>query len=137
MPVCAGSCGVCETEVWILSLKHTECVLGCNYDGQKAVIIDDYGGTIEAVHLKTWFDRYPCQVEVKGGSMALRATTFIVTSNFDLETLIAKMCPDRDSDYLRQTWNALRIRIHKYVEYRAFNTYTSVRVIELPTDMML
>lgn len=94
----------------------------CNYDGQKEVIIDDYEGTIAAVHLKTWFDRYPCQVEVKGGMMALRATTFIITSNFTLKQVLLKQCnDDEQSHWYKENYHALRRRIHRMVEYRAEN----------------
>ena len=37
---------------------------------------------IDIQYLLTWFDYYPCYVETKGGMMALKATKFIVTSNF-------------------------------------------------------
>lgn len=47
------------------------------------VIIDDFGRQcIDIFYLLTWFDRYPCSVETKGGIIPLCATTFIVTSNF-------------------------------------------------------
>jgi len=49
----------------------------------KEVIIDDFGPNgIDINHLLRWFDRYKCQVENKGGMVALHADTFIVTSNF-------------------------------------------------------
>lgn len=51
---------------------------------QKEVIIDDFGPNgIDINHLLRWFDRYKCAVETKGGMVALYATTFIVTSNFE------------------------------------------------------
>lgn len=52
------------------------------YQGQKEVIIDDFDGkSISYSHLKRWWDRYPCQVETKGGAVPLQAETFFVTSN--------------------------------------------------------
>lgn len=52
------------------------------YKGEKAVIIDDFDGeSIGYTHLKRWFDRFPCQVETKGGAVPLCAETFFVTSN--------------------------------------------------------
>lgn len=48
------------------------------------MIIDDFGPNgIDINHLLRWFDRYKCSVETKGGMVALYATTFIVTSNFE------------------------------------------------------
>lgn len=50
---------------------------------EKTVIIDDFGPKgIDMNHLLRWFDRYKCNVEVKGGMVPLHADTFIVTSNF-------------------------------------------------------
>jgi len=53
------------------------------YLQEKEVIIDDFGpGGIDINHLLRWFDRYKCYVESKGSMVALRAESFIVTSNF-------------------------------------------------------
>lgn len=51
------------------------------YRGQKKVIIDEFTGRIDWSYLAVWFDRYPCNVEVKGFSVPLEATEFWVTSN--------------------------------------------------------
>lgn len=51
------------------------------YRGQSSVIIDEFVGNIGISHLLRWFDRYPCNVETKGYSQPLLATTFYVTSN--------------------------------------------------------
>lgn len=51
------------------------------YRGQKKVIIDEFTGRIDWSYLAVWFDRYPCNVEVKGFSVPLQATEFWVTSN--------------------------------------------------------
>lgn len=57
------------------------------YQGQKTVIIDDFDGkSIAFTHLKRWWDRYPCQVETKGGAVPLLAETFFVTSNVPFRT---------------------------------------------------
>jgi len=54
-----------------------------DYMLQDTVIIDDFAEKgIDINHMLRWFDRYRCIVEVKGGSTALQATKFIVTSNF-------------------------------------------------------
>lgn len=50
---------------------------------EKSVIIDDFAPKgIDMNHLLRWFDRYKCNVEVKGSMVPLHADTFIVTSNF-------------------------------------------------------
>lgn len=54
-----------------------------NYLLETTVIIDDFGPQgIDINHLLRWFDRYKCYVEYKGGMLPLKASTFIVTSNF-------------------------------------------------------
>lgn len=53
----------------------------CGYRGQELVVIDEFRGGIDIAHLLRWFDRYPCSVETKGGSVPLCATKFWITSN--------------------------------------------------------
>ncbi|AGA18440.1 hypothetical protein [uncultured marine virus] len=56
------------------------------YRGEKTVIIDDLTkGGLGLHHLLTWCDRYPTQVETKGGMEPLYATEFIITSNYTPE----------------------------------------------------
>lgn len=58
------------------------------YRFEDEVIIDDFKKEcIDIQYLLTWFDYYPCYVETKGGMMALKATKFIVTSNFTPEDI--------------------------------------------------
>jgi len=45
------------------------------------VVIDEFRGEIGIGHLLRWFDRYPVLVEIKGGSVVLKATRFWITSN--------------------------------------------------------
>jgi len=52
------------------------------YNGEKIVIIDDYAGQWPITYALNVLDRYPMQVEFKGGSTNLQATTFIITSNY-------------------------------------------------------
>jgi len=53
--------------------------------GQTKVIIDEFDGQIGITHLLRWMDKYPCSVEVKGGTLPLMATDFWITSNKPLE----------------------------------------------------
>jgi len=52
-----------------------------SYQGQTAVIIDEFRGIIDIANLLIWFDRYPVFVEVKNGSAPLLANKFWVCSN--------------------------------------------------------
>lgn len=51
------------------------------YRGQKSVLIDDFSGAISYDHLKRWLDRYPCLLEVKGGTVVAEFDRIIITSN--------------------------------------------------------
>lgn len=51
------------------------------YTGQLNVILDEFRGQIAVEHLLKWLDKYPCCVEEKGGQLALRATSFWISSN--------------------------------------------------------
>lgn len=51
------------------------------YRGEPDVIIDEFRGGIDIGHILRWFDRYPVQVETKGGATALQAARYIITSN--------------------------------------------------------
>lgn len=55
------------------------------YKGETNVIIDDFAGLIRAEYIKTWLDRYPCSVEVKGGAVPLCATRIWITSNHPVD----------------------------------------------------
>lgn len=52
------------------------------YEGEKVVVYDDFDGSdCTFSQFKTWFDRYKCFVEYKGGFHKLQATTHIITTN--------------------------------------------------------
>lgn len=56
----------------------------CDYDGQEAVIIDDFDKfqVKQGGDMKRWLDRYPFQAEVKGGMELIRPKIVIVTSQY-------------------------------------------------------
>jgi len=53
----------------------------CGYLGERNVILDEFRGGIDVSHMLRWMDRYPCIVEVKGGSRPLKAEKIWITSN--------------------------------------------------------
>jgi len=73
------------------------------YRGEKHVIIDEFRGGIDIAHILRWTDRYPVQVETKGGATALQAEIIIFTSNITT----ASWYPDLDG----ATFEALDRRI--------------------------
>jgi len=51
------------------------------YNGQLTVILDDLDTPVLSHYLKIWADKWACTGETKGGTIHLRHTLFIVTSN--------------------------------------------------------
>lgn len=84
------------------------------YKGQLNVVIDEMtAGCIGICHLLRWFDWYPCQLEVKGSCIGLKATNFWVTSNLSLDELLEN---EREEHK-----NALKRRITKVKEFLVRN----------------
>lgn len=54
------------------------------YIGQQVVILDDLDNDCLSHHIKIWADKYACTGETKGGTISLRHTHFIITSNFTI-----------------------------------------------------
>lgn len=52
------------------------------YNGQKTVLLEDLDTDVLGHYLKIWSDKWSCTGETKGGTVHLRYTTFIVTSNY-------------------------------------------------------
>lgn len=58
------------------------------YTGQKVVLLDDIGrDDYKIVDLLKWLDRYPIQVEIKGGMTYLTPKIIYITSNLTIEEL--------------------------------------------------
>lgn len=59
------------------------------YKDQKTVVLDDIGKDhrVLGYHLKRWCDRYPCIMEIKGTALPCSYDTFIVTSNYNPDTI--------------------------------------------------
>lgn len=57
------------------------------YSGQSVVILDDLDSNTLGHLLKIWADKYSCTGETKGGTVHLRHTKFVVTSNYSIEEL--------------------------------------------------
>lgn len=53
------------------------------YRNHEHVVIDEFRGTINISHILRWFDRYPCNVEIKGSATVLKAKKIWITSNLD------------------------------------------------------
>lgn len=74
-----------EDDLWALP-EGTSSAWFDNYIGQEAVIIDDYAGQIRYEYLLQITDRYPMQVNSKGGMINWNPKRIYITSNYDMET---------------------------------------------------
>lgn len=59
------------------------------YTSQEVVVIEDIDRTHSwmAHHLKIWADKFPFPSEIKGGSMQIRPSVIVVTSNYSIEEI--------------------------------------------------
>jgi len=59
------------------------------YKGQDSVLLDDFDrqGVCLSHYLKIWADRWTCTAEVKGSTIPLSHSTFIITSNYTINDL--------------------------------------------------
>lgn len=60
------------------------------YDGQKAILFDDFNSQVPIYKFLTWLDGHPLQVPVKGAFVYAKWTRVIITSNIDPEKLYMK-----------------------------------------------
>lgn len=57
------------------------------YVGQKVILLDDFDTSVLGHYLKIWSDKWECSGEIKGGTVNLKHTKFIITSNYLLSEL--------------------------------------------------
>jgi len=57
------------------------------YVGQEAIILDDFDCKELGHYLKIWTDKWACSGEVKGGTVSLKHTVFLITSNYHPDEL--------------------------------------------------
>ena len=69
----------CEGVYWKLSSNKW----WDGYRGEDGVIIDEFTGLFDIVHLLRWLDRYPVLLEIKGGFAIARFSRVWITSNLD------------------------------------------------------
>lgn len=83
--------GVYEAYPDVYALFSTSPEWWDGYDGQSVVLFDDFRGDLPCHRMLRLLDRYPIQVPVKGGSVALRATEIIITANIPPEDQYRKV----------------------------------------------
>lgn len=52
------------------------------YQNEDVIVLDDLDTNVLGHYLKIWTDKWPCYGEIKGGTIGLRHTLFVVTSNY-------------------------------------------------------
>lgn len=85
------------------------------YKGETIGVIDEFRGVVSIERVLTWFDRYPCTVEIKGSTVPLKIESWYVMSNISPD----EWYPDLDD----ATKSALKRRLthvtkwnFKYIE---------------------
>lgn len=71
-----------EKDLWVMS-EPTSTQWFDGYEGQEAVLIDDFKGTIRYNFLLQLTDRYPMRVNTKGGFVHWRPKRIYITSNYE------------------------------------------------------
>lgn len=86
------------------------------YDGESAVLLDDFYGGMKWETLLNFLDGYKRNYPIKGGMVYKRWTTVIITSNAPMETWYPH----------RAEISALRRRVHKIVDFDETEAETDV-----------
>lgn len=104
-------------DVFILENSNSDNVWWDGYNGESTLIIDDFYGWIKHNQLLRLLDRYPCRLDVKGGTTYACWTTVFITSNAHPSKWYKKFPWDDDG--------ALRRRITEIWNCKKnFNSYT-------------
>lgn len=72
-----------SSQYWLPPPEANGSVWWDGYDGQETVVIDEFYGWIRRDILQRILDRYPYQVQTKGGAVPFVAKRVIITSNQD------------------------------------------------------
>lgn len=94
---------------YMLSKPNSDRVWWDGYIGQECIIIDEFYGWLPYDFMLRLLDRYPLNLEIKGGTIPCAATKFVITSNVEWTDWYSKV---KDT-------SALRRRIEEFgsVEY--------------------
>lgn len=85
------------------------------YKGEDIVVIDEFRGVVDISNVLKWIDKFPCNVEVKGGQVPLKATTFYIMSNIPPENWYLDV--DKETkDALMRRMTSVKEYKHKYEE---------------------
>lgn len=96
------------------------------YNGQEDIVIDEFSGVIDIVHLLKWLDRYPCAVEVKGSQVYLNTKRWWITSNINPQDWYNK------EGVTSEQRAALRRRLTNVVHFN--NAYQEIRAAHVAAN---
>lgn len=99
-----------ETSIWAVPVKAGKTLWFDNYTGEDIVLLDDFAGGMALDQFLRLVDRYPVQVEVKGGHIWWCPKRILITTNVH---------PKDWWDYTKRTdsMGAVKRRIHKVVDF--------------------
>ena len=101
------------------------------YTNQEVAVLDDLGTDVLAEHLKRWADRYKIVGEIKGGSLGLVYTTFVVTSNFHPKVLFQDTPQATQEAILRRFQVVEALRYQNNQLFVKFGTDDEIDLIQL------
>ncbi|APA62649.1 putative replication protein [uncultured virus] len=93
-----------EPDLFVLPEQHGNSIWFDGYQGQEAVIFDDFYGGIKYSTMLRLLDRYPLRVPIKGGFTQWKAKRIYITSNQGI-----------DKWYKIQDMRALKRRVSKII----------------------
>lgn len=91
------------------------------YRGEENIIIDEFTGTMDIVHLLKWLDCYPLTAEIKGGQVVLKSKKWWFTSNIDPDHWYAEKAGLEQCAALRRRFTNVVHFSHKWDEHPAAN----------------
>jgi len=83
------------------------------YKGQKIVVLDDLDIPVLGHYIKIWADKWACSGEIKGATVALQHSHFIITSNYSIQDLWNK-----DEDFQIREAISRRFQVITFTQVR-------------------
>lgn len=89
-------------DLFRVNIRDKQPVWWDGYQGESAILMDDFEGQINRTEFLNYLDIYPMQGPVKGGFVKLNYITVMITSNTDPETWYPWCQPDQKAAYMRR-----------------------------------
>lgn len=102
----------------VFYIKDSETKWFDGYRGEKLCFMDEFRGTPNIAKVLRWWDKWPCNVEVKGGSIPMEIEKWYVTSNMDPKDWYPDVDQDTRDALLRRITTTTKY-VFKWTERRA------------------